>query len=318
MKRSPLIIGFLLLSLLSTAGQTDAQNTSRYGGDPLLLGAGARPLGMGSAFVAISDDATAVYWNPAGLARLSRREVQVQHAEQFGGTVNHDVFTLAGPSSAGGFGIGLLRLGVDGIKLTALEDPSAPLGPDNRPLVSQVVGTTDVTLTLAYGRKARSTLSLGLGLKFIWRDLSAGSGSGYGIDLGALYTPRPDLSAGLTLRNLTRTRISFDSGAADRIPPSLLLGVAYTRMIPVLRGRITWSTSVHIGEEKSGLEDIEGLHTGAEYRFQDKLAFRIGAEGDHFTAGAGIHLYGRFGFDLAFLEHGQLDNTYRISAFAYF
>ncbi len=317
MKRSHLI-GLLALSLLSTAGRAVAQDSTRYGGDPMLLGAGARPLGMGSAFVAISDDATAVYWNPAGLARLSRRETQFQHAEQFGGTVNHDVFTLAGPSPVGGFGMGLLRLGVDGVKLTALEDPSRPLGPDNRPLVSRVVGTSDYTLILAYGRKVRTNLSIGAGLKLIWRRLSVGSGSGYGIDLGALYTPRPELSAGLVLRNLTRTRISFDSGAADRIPPSLLLGVAYTRMVPAIRGRITWSISLHIGEEKSGLEDAEGIHTGAEYLFRKVLAFRIGAEGDHFTAGAGIRLYERFGFDLAFLEHGQLDNTYRISASFYF
>ena len=308
---------FVLGILLSERG-AGAQVGTRYGGDPLLLGAGARPLGMGSAFVAISDDATAVYWNPAGLARLPRRETQVQHAEQFGGTVNHDVFTLAAPASIGGLGIGLLRLGVDGILLTALEDPSRPLGPDNRPVVSRVVGTSDYSLYLSYGRLIRPDLSIGASLKLIWRNLSAGNGSGYGIDLGLHYTPGAGFSCGLAVRNLTRTRIAFDSGAADRIPPSLLLGVAYTRSLPAIDSRLTWSVSTHIGEEKSGLEDVEGIQAGVEYRFKDLLAFRTGAEGDHLTAGAGLRLYRRFGLDLAFLENGQLDNTYRISASFYF
>ena len=317
MKR-PSLIGLLTLGLLLAAGRAEAQDTSRYAGDPLLLGAGARALGMGSAFVAVSDDATAVYWNPAGLARLKRREAQVQHAEQFGGIANHDVFTFACHLPAGGFGMGLLRLGVDGIKLTALEDPSRPMGPDNRPVVSQVVGASDYSLYLAYGRDVRPDLSIGIGLKLIWRNLSAGSGSGYGIDLGLLYAHYPGLSSGLVVRNLTRTRISFDSGARDRIPPSLLAGMAYTRRFAAIHSRITWSMSVHIGEEKSGLEDAEGIQVGVEALFRDRLAFRVGAEGDHLTAGAGIRLYGRINFDLAFLENGQLDNTYRISASFYF
>ena len=103
----------------------------------LLLGAGARALGMGSAYVALSFDATAVYWNPAGLARPGfvrsslppKREIHVQHAEQFGGSVNHDIFALRLPIRKGGIGLGIVRAGVDGIALTGLEDPDRPIGP---------------------------------------------------------------------------------------------------------------------------------------------------------------------------------------------
>ena len=95
-------IWMLALCLAFAADGIGAQTVSRYGGDPLLVGAGARSLGMGGAFVALSDDATAVYWNPAGLAGLARMEVQVQHTEQFGGTGNHDAFALARPSPIGG------------------------------------------------------------------------------------------------------------------------------------------------------------------------------------------------------------------------
>ena len=305
------------LLLLLWAASASGQET-RYAGDPLLLGAGARPLGMGGAFVAVSDEATSVYWNPAGLPLLKRREVQLQHAEQFGGTVNHDVFTVAAPHPVGGFGLGLFRIGVDGIKLTALEDPSRPLDPGNRPIVTDEVGTTDYTLHLAYGRTVRDDLSLGAVTKLIWRNLSSTSGSGYGLDVGALYRPRTDLSLGLVVRNLTRTTIRYDGGVKDRISPSALLGAAYTRDVERLESVLVASASFHLGETTSSIEDVQTVQLGVEGVFREQLAFRLGFQGDHFTAGTGVRLYDRVGFDLAFLGHGGLENTYRISAAMYF
>lgn len=294
---------------------SNAQDT-RYAGDPLLLGAGARPLGMGSAFVALSDDAMAVYWNPAGLANITVREVQFQHAEQFGGSVNHDVLTVALPIPRGGLGIGIVRLGVDNIALTTLEDPTRPLGPDNRPIISQIVGTADYTLQVAYSRALRADLDVGATLKFLHRDLGAGTGSGFGFDLGLLYRRGRRLRLGAVLRNATRTRLTYDSGAKDTISPSLLIGTAY--ILPVRASdTLTGSFSLHVGEEKSSLAHAQGIRAGLEYRLKHRVAFRVGLQDGHLTLGTGLKMH-RFALDLAFLEHSQLDNTYRISAALYF
>jgi len=40
-----------------------------------LTGQGARAMGMGGAFIALADDATAISWNPGGLAQLDRAEI---------------------------------------------------------------------------------------------------------------------------------------------------------------------------------------------------------------------------------------------------
>jgi hypothetical protein len=64
MKLYKLVIAILLLS----AGIASAQ-VGRTGVPFLLIAPGARASGMGEAFIAISDDATAVHWNPAGLGR---------------------------------------------------------------------------------------------------------------------------------------------------------------------------------------------------------------------------------------------------------
>lgn len=313
----PFLLTIVML-VLSRPAPVSAQNETRYSEDPLLLGTGARPLGMGSAFVAVSDDATAIYWNPAGLHRLRQRELQIQHAEQFGGTVKHDVFTVCGPSPHGGFGIGLTRLGVDNVKLTTLEDPTLSPGPDNRPVVTRVVGTTEYHLHLGFGRGLRPNLFAGTGVKLVSRRLGTGTGSGFGFDFGMLYVPRPGLTAGMKIRNLIPMKITFDTGSTDRVPTVLVIGLALARSVPAIDGRITCSGSLNIGEDESEADSFQGVRIGVEYLYRNKLAFRLGARGSHFTAGAGVRLRGRVAFDLAFLEHGELDNTYRISGSLYF
>ena len=302
----------LILALTSAA---HAQ-TGHYAGDPLLIGAGARALGMGSAYVALGSDATAVYWNPAGLAHVSpKREIHLQHAEQFGGSVNHDVFAARVPIFKGGMGAGIVRAGVDGISLTTLEDPNRPIGPDNRPVITDEIGTTDYVFRFAYGRRITDKLHLGAGVKLIRRGLGVGTGTGIGIDFGALYFPIAALRIGATLRDLTKTRIAFPDGVTDGISPSLLVGAAFQRAIP--GGEITTGASTRLNDQKPTRETARSIQLGIEYRLRHRVAFRLGRRDGHFTAGTGLQLK-RFGIDLAILEHAQLDNTYRISATLFF
>ncbi len=306
-------IATCLMFALTSA--THAQ-TPHYAGDPLLLGAGARALGMGSAYVALSFDATAVYWNPAGLAQWPpKREIHIQHAEQFGGSVNHDIFALRLPIFQGGMGLGIVRAGVDEIALTRLEDPDRPIGPDNRPIIIDEIGTTDYVFRAAYGRQITDKLRVGAGLKVIRRDLGAGVGSGIGLDLGVLYLPTATFRLGATLRDLTKTRIAFPDGITDRISRSLLIGAAFQRA--ALGGEMTLSFSTRLNDKKSTRENARSIQLGIEYCLQQRIAFRLGRKDGHFTAGAGLQLR-RFALDLAFLEHDQLDSTYRVSGTLFF
>jgi hypothetical protein len=59
----------LLLFLPANSQGSDVE-FDRVNGSDLIMGIGARAIGMGGAFVAVSDDATAIFWNPAGLTRL--------------------------------------------------------------------------------------------------------------------------------------------------------------------------------------------------------------------------------------------------------
>src|SRR2546428_6361855 len=104
-------------SVLALAGPAFA---TKYAGEFMKIPIGARAIGMGGAFSAVTDDATAPYWNPAGMVFLPYREVVIQHAEQFGSLLNHDVASVVMPlkREAGhllAVGGTIIRLGADDI-----------------------------------------------------------------------------------------------------------------------------------------------------------------------------------------------------------
>lgn len=64
----------------SSFGAEIFEKVGTIGGQFLKIGIGARPAAMGEAFVAVSEDPIAVYWNPAGLARLDGQSITLNHA----------------------------------------------------------------------------------------------------------------------------------------------------------------------------------------------------------------------------------------------
>src|SRR4030067_505451 len=108
----PLVLAAAVSLLASPASAT------KYAAEFLKIPVGPRAMGMGGAFTAVADDATAPYWNPAGMVYLPYREVIVQHSEQFGNLLNHDyasaVFPLGGPAGReAALGLSIHRLATD-------------------------------------------------------------------------------------------------------------------------------------------------------------------------------------------------------------
>ena len=88
-------VGLCAMGLL-VAGPVHA---TKLAGEFMALGGGARALGMGGAFAAVADDASAVYWNPAGIAGIEKRQALAMHAEQFGDLVNYNFGAYVQPTS---------------------------------------------------------------------------------------------------------------------------------------------------------------------------------------------------------------------------
>jgi len=82
---SRLLVATALLAVIASPAAA-----TKYAGEFMKIPVGARAVGMGGAFSAVSDDATSPYWNPAGMVFLPYREGFLQHAEEFGSLVSHN------------------------------------------------------------------------------------------------------------------------------------------------------------------------------------------------------------------------------------
>ncbi|HID11807.1 MAG TPA: hypothetical protein EYP17_10995 [Candidatus Latescibacteria bacterium] len=286
----------LILFLILIA--SDPQAASNYAGAFLELGVGARPLGMGSAYVAVAEGPEAGYWNPAGLALGEVSALGLMHSEHFGGLVRNDFIGVALAGRPGwGMGASLLRTGVRGVKFTALEDPEDTLSSQNRPYVVREAGSGDYALLLSAAFSS-GRLALGGNFKLLYRTLWRYSAWGVGLDLGVLYT-RGRWRAGICLRDLSTTPVLWDSGTRDRIDPSAEAGVSYRG--EAFKGR--WTLALSWGRKCRG--GVEYLHAG-------RVALRLGWDGTGLTAGAGVSFQG-LRADYAFLMHGALGGTHRVS-----
>jgi len=333
MSKSCLVLA--LTATLLIALRPGPARATPYAGEFLRIGVGARALGMGSAFVGLADDGTAAYWNPAGLATLSQRELTAMHAEQFGSIVQYDFLSYVMPVGAAGkprqaISVSLVRLGVSDIPDTRglqiidqngngkFDYPNDLLVVDESRFIFD--SDNDVALLFSYARDVRPGLSLGGNFKYIrqWLGDSLRS-NGFGIDLGLLYVGRSGYSMGATLHDATTTRILWNTGTGEFIAPSLRLGAAKTHGFRDRRHLVTAALDVQVGFSDERLSSQAHLgavtfefHPGLEYWYDRRLALRAGFEAQNFTAGAGLR-YHRFGLDYAYLDNRDLDASHRVS-----
>ena len=301
----------LFSALISITLIRPVAGASAFAGEFLALGGGARALALGNAYVALVDDATSGYWNAAGLAGLDGRQIHLSHAELYSGLVQHDYLAIARQGRRiHGLSVSLIRVGVDDIKFTTLEDPTAGLGPDNRPLVASSETSSDYALYLSGGHRLSSRLAVGASVKAIYRAIGPFNAYGGGIDLGMRYRLARGLTFAAALRDVTTTPIIWDD-STDSIRPSALVGLAYT--LPVGGGQATVGFASRGGGEATDETGNAPVNAGVEYSYKE-LALRAGFEESRQALGLGIRSGQRLQLDLAYIEHDELEATYRLSA----
>ncbi|MED5415713.1 MAG: PorV/PorQ family protein [Candidatus Latescibacterota bacterium] len=337
-------VAFLMAAMLCVVVVERAEATpeSRAAVLFLLIEPGARAIGMGESYVAIADDATASYFNPAALAGQTERKLNFTHAKWLPGLADDLSYEfLAYSQPVEGWG----NIGINGALLNLGEQTRT----GERGEVLGTFSSYDLALSAAYGADIGDNLSAGIGLKFIRSNLAdqgagiergKGVGNSFAADLGLLWKITPTLNIGAALRNLGPKIAYIDASQADPLPQHIVLGMAYEvletefhNMLlsvdlykPLIddhsfaKNLLTAWTDEAMGDEFKEMD----LHVGGEYRYglsavkdQSFLALRAGYSLDHDgdlktpTFGLGLK-YNLFQVDVAYItgdDTPMQDNT---------
>lgn len=231
-----------LLCVPGPAAAQSARGTSAF--QFLQLGVGARPAAMGEAFAGVAGDVNSVYWNPAGLAGLARRELSVTHAQWFG-DITYSNLACALPVKGGTVGAAFNVLNTGDIQKA-----------DNTGLrLSDSYDMSDVMGLVSYAR-GFDKLALGANLKFISSRIEEESAHSFAADIGALYSGFSlrgrRLGLGLAVQNLG-TNASYVA-EADPLPVIVRAGAA-----------LQLSKNLLVVSDLNYAEKELNVHAGAEY-----------------------------------------------------
>ncbi len=263
------------------------------------LGAGARAMGMGNAFTAWASDATAIYYNPAGLSLLPAQQVTFLHTTLFESTI-YDYLAYVYPHlDFGGLGVGVMRIGTDDI---GRRDYLTDVGGDD--LASFTA--SQMQLMLAYGRSFGRHIQAGVGFKVLNQSVDNLSAYGYGIDLGAQVMILRNLRAGVFLQDIVGPRLTLVD-ARERTPFTLKSGMAYS--FDLKDSPISGTIALDVDKPENRSAKIRG---GLELRHEAGIAIRGGYDRDNIALGVGLE-YDRVRFDYAIKFVDYLTDSHRFS-----
>ena len=303
--------GFVCVALLALAVSSEAVVNIQS------VGAGARAQALGNSYVAVADDADAIFENPAGLGQLENKSLAYTNVSLFFGGIEGDdlgqhVLSYAQPlGSKLGLGLGYERIG------------------------SELMSENGAFLSLSY--KLSKAFNLGLSAKYLFWSvgeipadngrndpLSNSSAGNVGVDLGLMWqTPFKGANFGLLLKNLNQPNVASGTVAGDadagKLPMDVHLGVAYQ-----LNAQSLVSVQF-VRSDLSGDSSDNRLLVGGETQLAGDLLLRAGgskifeedATGD-LNAGLG-YKWNKLLFDYAYhipLDLTETNGAHRFS-FAY-
>ncbi len=299
---------------------TDTQ-AAKYAGDPFSLGVGGRALALGGATVAGPFDASAPYWNPAGMLQLDGRYLLAMHAETFGSLLNHDFVSYVDArhresSLIRAWGAYVYYLGGGGIKITQLDQY-------NRPYVVKEESHGDYLLAGSVAGRLNEKIDFGLTGKVIYRDIGTESGMGLTVDVGGIWRANSKATVGLMITDATTGFIrysgkTFGTGGNTEsiyptVRPSLMLHHAYRD----ITGRLLFTGDVKFESLKQSAQLWVGpmsmdTHYGLEVDWRGMAFGRAGFDIGRLTLGAGAAVR-NFTLDIAYLHDSDFDATFRVS-----
>jgi len=293
----------------------------------LKLGVGARGIGMGETFIAIANDASALYWNPAGLTQFDDNQIIFAHTwyvldvrHEFFGAVYHLT-----PSDA--LGCGVTSLSTDPFEKTTTMQPSG---------TGEEAKYGDLAIGLSYSRKMTDQFSFGVTVKYVEETLDILKMRGFLVDLGTFYwTGLGSSRFAITITNFggdvkPSGTVTLESNKQTNNfqsfspPTQFKLGFA---MEPYETEDHRLSTTIELNHPN---DNAENIHLGTEYQWRHMFYARAGVKrtigesflgrdntsANDFTLGVGVSSNvwkSNVHVDYAYANFNQLGSVHRIS-----
>jgi hypothetical protein len=331
MKKIGLIIMALTISSILAA---DVSKVGTTAASFLTIGVGARATAMGGAFVGVADDASALYWNPAGIARSQNVQAVMMHCRWLADLRYNFV----------GFSMPVAGLGSVGASITSLNYGEMPVRTVDEPDgTGEFFSSNDLAMALTCGRQLTDRFSIGFNVKYITQRIWHESASSFAVDFGTLFvTGLHGLRIGATLSNFgTDMRMEgkdllvfYDVdanilGNNDRVPAHLQTEKwPLPLMFQFGLAMEPWKTAMHrltiAADAIHPSDNTESFNAGFEYGFREMIFLRAGfrdlllrdrEQGLALGAGFAMRKIGNvmFQIDYAYADFGRLENAQRFS-----
>lgn len=312
MRKTVAALGLMGLLVPGWAGAANIfEKVGTFDGQFLKIGVGARAAAMGGAFVGVADDASAVFWNPAGIARLDpdKSELAFNHAN-WPAELKFDqigyVFHVG--RIPGAFSVHVRALTMDPMVETTAYQPDPNLG------TGETFDAGLLTAGVTYARSFTDKFSAGITANMIHEGLAEFSQQTFAFDIGTLYDVGTlGMRIGMAISNMG-SEIRFIERDA-RIPAIFRVGTSATMLQSadqLLIGSFEFSHPP---------DNSERLNVGAEYSFRRFVFLRggynINYDTEGLAGGAGfrfpVSIAGQADLDYAYTDMKELGGAHRFS-----
>ncbi len=337
MKNKIITITLSLILTTSLFSQDFVSNVSKRGtvAAPFLsIGQGTRASGMGGAYVAVADDPSALYWNPAGITKLQGAGFLVDHT-QWIADINYNFLAFTyNLGDLGTIGASFTSSDYGDMKVTTVDQPEG---------TGETFTVKDAAFSLAWAIQLTDNFSIGFNPKFVYQNIWKMSASAIALDMGVQYvTPFDGIVLAMSISNFgTKMQLQGNSALVLYDPDPNSSG--NNGNIPAYLQTDTWElplnfrvglayepvkTDMHritLGVDALHVSDnYESVNVGGEYTFENILSLRGGYNSlflkdseETFSLGAGIQqlLLGNIAirFDYAYQDFGRLSNVQKFS-----
>jgi hypothetical protein len=252
----------------------------------LQIGVGARSAALGGAFTALSDDGSALYWNPAGIDRFQANEFDANYSKWIADMSFFNAGGVLHLGEFGSFGLSVTTLATPRMEIRTVEDPEG---------LGTYFDAADIAIGATYAKMLTDRFSFGVTFKYIDRRIWHLSADGMAVDFGAQYTmPWSPLKIGMSITNFgSKLRLEgADIMTFQDIDPAkagnndAVMSQLYTKewALPLtfrfgmaLEAVRTSSHAVTVVADYVHPNDNnESANVGVEYVFENFLALRAG------------------------------------------